>query len=131
MHIDTLVHAFPDFVRFLEGEKAKIPPAGFEWYPYGSLYNVQHLDHLLRGEQRDLGRLIGSGRVADVGAADGEFAFLLERHGAQVDVIDWAPTNYNGLRGVRALKAALGSSIRVHEIDLDSQFALPEASYGL
>jgi len=32
---------------------------------------------------------------------------------------------------VRALKESLGSDIRVHEVDLDSQFRLPDSDYGL
>lgn len=131
MHIDELTKGAPEFIQFLEAAKQKITPRDFEWYPYGSLYNVFHLDKLLTGEQRDLGRLIGAGRVADIGAADGELAFYLERHGARMDVVDNAPTNFNGLRGVRALKESLGSSVRVHEVDLDSQFRLPEENYGL
>jgi tRNA (mo5U34)-methyltransferase len=131
IHIDELSKSVTDFSRFLDAEKARIAPTEFGWYPYGSLSNALHFDKLLAGEQRDLGRLIGSGRVADIGAADGELAFLLERHGAQVDVVDWPLTNYNGLKGVRALKASLGSNIRIHEVDLDSQFRLPEDAYGL
>lgn len=131
MHIDELGKAVPEFIRLLDITKANIAPTQFEWYPYGSLYNVFHLDKLLGGVHRDLGRLIGPGRIADIGAADGELAFLLERHGAEVDVIDWPRTNYNGLRGLRALKTSLGSNIRVHEVDLDSQFRLPEENYGL
>jgi tRNA (mo5U34)-methyltransferase len=131
MHIDELARGVPEFIRFLEATKANIAPTEFKWYPYGSLYNVYHLDKLLGADHRDLGRLIGSRRIADIGAADGELAFFLERHGAEVDVVDWPSTNFNGLRGVRALKASLGSSVRVHEVDLDSQFRLPEESYGL
>ena len=129
--VDELSKAVPDFARFLDAEKAKIAPTEFGWYPHGTLHNAFHFDKLLTGDKRDLGRLIGSGRVADIGAADGELAFLLERFGAQVDVIDWPLTNYNGLRGVRALKASLGSNVRIHEVDLDSQFRLPEETYGL
>jgi tRNA (mo5U34)-methyltransferase len=131
MRIDELVQAAPDFIRFLDETKAKVSPRDFEWYPYGSLYNVYHLDKLLTGEHRDLGSLIGTRRVADIGAADGELAFLFERHGARIDVVDFPPTNYNGLRGVRALGAALGSNLRVYEVDLDAQFRLPEEDYGL
>jgi tRNA (mo5U34)-methyltransferase len=37
----------------------------------------------------------------------------------------------NGLRGARYLKGALGSTVRIFEIDLDSQFSLHERSYDL
>jgi len=131
MRIDDLLIAFPDFVHTLNEVKAKIAPTDFAWYPYGSLYNVPHLGRLLSEPHRDLSRLIGGRRVADIGGADGEMAFFFERQGVAVDVIDWPATNYNGLRGARALKEALGSTVRLHEVDLDSQFQLPEERYGL
>ena len=131
MHLDELVKGAHDFMRILDETKARIAPQEYGWYPYGTVHNVFHMDKLLTGDQRDLGRLIGAGRVADVGAADGELAFFLERHGAKVDVVDWPLTNYNALRGVRALKESLRSELRVFEVDLDAQFRLPEAEYGL
>jgi tRNA (mo5U34)-methyltransferase len=51
--------------------------------------------------------------------------------GYPVDLIDYAPTNWNGMRGVRELGARLDSSARIHEMDLDSQFDLPNERYGL
>jgi hypothetical protein len=45
--------------------------------------------------------------------------------------VDWLPTNYNGMRGVGALKTALESSVEIHEVDLDSQFRLPVSQCGL
>ena len=131
MHIDELVARLPEFIRVLEGVKAKIAPTDFAFYPYGTLHNVGHLDKLLSGMHRDLGHLIGSRRVLDIGAADGELAFFLEAQGADVDVVDFAPTNYNGLRGIRALRDALESRIGIYEVDLDAQFALPDHDYSL
>src|SRR6185295_3257029 len=97
----------------------------FDWYPHGTVHNVFHLDKLLTGDQRNLGRLIGSRRLADIGAGDGDLAFFFERYGAKVDIIDWPLTNYNAFRGARELKASLGSSARLHEVDLDAPFRLP------
>ena len=115
----------------MEELKAQLSPRDFSFYPYGTLHNVRHLERLLTGENRDLARLIASKRVLDIGAADGDLAFFLESHGAQVDVVDYGPTNYNGTRGVRLLAETLGSSVRVHEVDLDSQFRLPDERYSL
>ncbi len=57
--------------------------------------------------------------------------FFLETLGCRVQTIDYAPTNYNGLQGVKLLKKELSSSVEIHEIDLDAQFILPQEKYGL
>jgi hypothetical protein len=44
--------------------------------------------------------------------------------------IDNPPTNFNGMRGVRELKAALGSRVEIAEMDIDSQFQLDGGPYG-
>jgi tRNA (mo5U34)-methyltransferase len=48
-----------------------------------------------------------------------------------MDIVDTAPTNMNGLRGARALRDHLGSSVAIHDIDLDSQLRLPRELDGL
>ena len=67
----------------------------------------------------------------DLGCADGALAFVFESLGAKVHAIDNPPTNYNGMRGVKRLKRALGSSVRLFPADLDSKFELPSERYGL
>ena len=105
---------------------------GVEFYPYEILANVAHLDSLLEGEQRDLDRLTGGMPVADIGAADGDLAFSLEAVlGWEMDIVDTAATNHNGLRGARALRDALGSSAAIHDVDLDRDFHFPRERYGL
>jgi tRNA (mo5U34)-methyltransferase len=103
--------------------------AGFEWYPYDTLSALWHLEKLLTGERRGL--LAGRGRVLDLGAQDGELAFFLESLGYDVIAADHPAYNHNGMRGIRALKTALGSSIEIHEIDADRPFTLPHDSYDL
>ena len=71
--------------------------------------------------------LFGPGRrLADVGTADGDFAFFLESLGNTCHVYDNPPTNMNGLRGVAALKSKLGSRIGITACDLDQQFDISE-----
>jgi hypothetical protein len=102
------------------------------WYRYDILANLTHLDRLLHGENRELGRLAAGLPVADIGAADGDLAFMLEEvWGWEIDLIDNGPTNQNGLEGARALRDHLGSKIRIDDIDLDTQFRLPRDHYGL
>lgn len=119
----------PDFKRRLAEVKQGI--SGIDFYPYDTLGNLWALDELLRGEHRRLAGLTEGRPIADIGAADGDLAFFLETQGFDVHIVDNAPTNCNNLRGARAVKEALGSRVEIHDIDLDSQFRLPETEYGL
>ncbi|WP_258344087.1 class I SAM-dependent methyltransferase [Saccharopolyspora gregorii] len=128
---DTLRERALAFREELLARKEKIAPAEFDWYPYDTMANIFHLDRLLTGPQRQVFDRIAGSRIADIGAADGDFGFFLEHElGCSVDVVDNPPTNFNGLRGARRLVEELSSAVRVHEIDLDSQFALPAQHYG-
>jgi hypothetical protein len=103
-----------------------------DWYRYDILGNVIHLDRMLTGPYRDLDALARGLPVADIGAADGDLAFTLEGAcGWELDIVDSAATNHNGLRGARLLQRQLGSRAHVHDIDLDQQFRLPRDEYGL
>jgi tRNA (mo5U34)-methyltransferase len=103
------------------------------WYPYPTLSNVAHLEQLSSNVSLNLLELCQGecGKVADIGAGDGDLAFFLESQGLSVDVIDNEETNFNSLKGVRVLKEALNSSITVRSVDLDSQFALPSEKYDV
>jgi SAM-dependent methyltransferase len=109
--------------------KQRLGDPGFEWYPYETLSSLSHLEKLLTGAHRGL--FDGHGRVLDMGSQDGEMAFLLESLGYQVVAADHPAYNHNGMRGIRALKAALGSAIEIHEIDADRPFTLPHDTYDL
>jgi SAM-dependent methyltransferase len=103
---------------------------GFEWYPYDTLSSLGHCNQLLRGANRSLLGTNGNGRkVLDLGCADGDLAFFLESLGYQVTAVDHPVYNHNGLRGARALKAALASAIELVELDLDRPFQLPGGPY--
>jgi tRNA (mo5U34)-methyltransferase len=115
----------------LEALKQELRPGDFDWYPYGSLSNFHHLEALLMPRRHDLFACVGSDPVLDIGAADGDTAFFLESLGLRVHVLEYGPTNYNGGRGLRMLHEALGSTVDVNELDLDSQFQLPGDRYGL
>src|SRR4030095_7882915 len=68
-------------------------------------------------------------KIADIGGADGDLAFLLEQMGLSVDLIDNEPTNFNHLQGARILKEALHSNVKIQTVDLDSQFTLSGEKY--
>jgi tRNA (mo5U34)-methyltransferase len=111
--------------------EARSQISGIDWYLYDILGNLGALGALL-GPGRDLASLTGGQPVADIGAADGDLSFVLERElGWQLDIVDNAPTNMNGLRGARALAEHLGSRVEIHDLDLDTQFSLPRERYGL
>src|SRR5215468_7001205 len=101
------------------------------WYPYSTLHNVAILEKLSATAGLHLLELCRGrhGKVADIGAADGDLAFFLERQGLSVDVIDNEYTNFNGLTGARTLKEALNSSVVIRSVDLDSQFSLAGQNY--
>ena len=115
--------------RFWETKLAQRPKSF--WYPYSSLSNILFLEQLSAKAGLNLLELCRGqyGKVADIGAADGDFAFFLENQGLSVDIIDYEPTNFNGGEGVRILKKALNSSVTIRSVDLDSQFTLPSERY--
>jgi tRNA (mo5U34)-methyltransferase len=96
------------------------------WYPYETLRNLPVLERLLARDGLDLLELCRGkyGRVADIGAADGDLAFFLEELGFSVDVVDNDCTNFNKLDGARILKKTLNSSVTIRSLDLDSRFQL-------
>ena len=128
MNATDLETAALAFMTEIDALKAAIDP-NFQWYPYGSLNNFVHLKPLFA--QFPLPQLLGDRPALDIGAADGDLAFFLERLGHAVEVIDHAPTNFNGLRGARLLADRLNSAVVIHDVDLDSYFALPSTRYDL
>lgn len=101
------------------------------WYPYSTLSSVGLLEQLSANVGLNLLQLCRGqyGKVADIGAADGDLAFFLENQGLSVDVIDNEEINFNRFEGVRILKEALNSSVTIRSVDLDSQFTLPSEKY--
>ena len=103
------------------------------WYPYPTLWNVGLLERLATDAGLNLLQVCQGeyGKVADIGAADGDLAFFLENQGLSVDVIDNEATNFNRFLGVRALKDALNSSVTIRSVDLDAQVDLPSKKYDV
>ncbi len=131
MDMDLLIASLDGQATRLSAARSQIGD-DIAWYPYNILGNLVHVDGMLSGENRDLSRLAQGLPVADIGAADGDLAFVLEDLGGwDVDIVDTAATNMNGLQGARALRDHFGSRVQIYDIDLDRQFALPRERYGL
>jgi len=129
LEIHELVQRAREFKSKLEETKKQIP--GIAWYPYDTLASLGVAEKFLSGRNRSLLDLAAGDPILDLGCGDGDLSFFFESLGAKVHAVDHMPTNYNAMRGITALRAALQSSIEVHAIDLDSQFYLPEESFGL
>jgi tRNA (mo5U34)-methyltransferase len=129
--ITGLARAARHFEQYLERVKAGLGDTGFLWYPYDSFASIEVLPKFLKDQRRRLLKLAQGSDLLDVGAADGVLSFFFEHLGFGVDAVDHAATNYNGMRGIRALQRALNSKVRVIDADLDSGAPLPEKRYGL
>jgi hypothetical protein len=115
----------------LAERKAAISKKDFEWYPYDSFGVLSMLNGVLTGRESWLRTLIGNEPVMDIGCGDGALAFFLESLGSKVYALDHPQTNYNRMRGVKALKSALRSSIGIGSADLDGRGDLPFQTCGL
>jgi tRNA (mo5U34)-methyltransferase len=120
-----------EFRRKLEAAKRKLGSRDLPWYPYDTLLLFPVLEKMLTGERRYLLDLAGSRPVLDIGCGDGDLSFLFESLGCRVHALDYSATNYNQMHGVAALKRELGSTVDIHEVNLDEQFNLPQDGYGL
>jgi tRNA (mo5U34)-methyltransferase len=96
------------------------------WYPYDTLSTIWALDQILTGPQRSVFSDIAGKSVVDIGGADGDFSFFLERSGAsRVDLIDNPDTCSSDVEGAHVFKRELGSSVNIHTVDIDEHFTLP------
>ena len=122
------------FEKILAGAKLKQPFFGTHkmWYPYNTLASMLEFEPILRGNHRDILKLIDQKPFADIGAADGDLAFFIESYGVKnIHIIDHSLSNCNGLEGARRLKQSLYSSATIHDMDLDAAFSFPEKRFGL
>lgn len=120
------------FHNTLQTIKQKTPLGpGLVWYPWRTLAQFDILDEFLGGDIEKLRQMIGLAAVLDVGGGDGDTAFFLESEGFRTEVLDYPPTNYNAMRGVKALKQALESPVGIYSTNLDRRPEWPGAGYGL
>jgi tRNA (mo5U34)-methyltransferase len=130
MDISEIYQKAQDFSKYLQEIKSSEGETT-QWYPYPILENFNHLSVILSGRYRQLLDFSCGKPIMDVGAADGDLAFFLESLGYEVHIMDYASTNHNRLSGVRKLREILKSNVTIFDIDLDSQFQMPNNYYGL
>jgi hypothetical protein len=129
MNGSNLLDKAMDFNSKLEEVKNKID-SSFPWYPYGILNNFIHLRDIFNKYPLD-SPVKDSPKILDIGAADSDLSFFLESLGYNPDIIDYGPTNFNNLEGVRLLKREINSQVEIYEFDIDSQFKIPNVHYEL
>ena len=119
------------FQARIDAAVASLSPADFPWYEYHILGGVTFLEALSAQSGLSIESMAAGQPLLDIGCADGHLAFFLESLGYTVTAVDHAPTSANDMKGVRALKQALGSAIDIIDTDLDRGFEPPRPSYGL
>jgi tRNA (mo5U34)-methyltransferase len=131
MNGDELLSRSTEFGKVLDTKKAAHQSLEFGWYPYGILNNFIHLRQIFN--DFPLESLATNKRIGDIGAADGDLAYFMGALGFDVDIIDYPPTNFNNMRGVKLLKEILNpeTAINIIDCDIDGQFSLPQEKYDL
>lgn len=114
-------------------ERAKLAAAGdIQWYPYDSFANLFPIQALLSESRLSFRQLISTGKVLDLGCADGALSFFAESLGAEVDAVDNSLTNINRMEGVRRLACELGAkNVNILDHDVDSLGMPVMREYGL
>lgn len=123
MNIREMQEKVRDFRPRLESIKQEAPDV--KWFFGDILGNIRALERLLSKKNQDVFCQFTGGRIADIGAADGDLAFFLETLGYNCDIFDFPQYNYNRLTAAYHLKKSLNSSVGIYELDVDSRFELP------
>ncbi len=119
----------PQFTARLSQLKAQNPQ--IPWYPFKTADKVNLISWVTGYfDQVQVGFLSERPRAVDIGAADGDLAFLFEAVGCDVVAIDNAPSNYNRCDGIRSMQQFLGSRVTLIERDIDYDFSM-EGQYDL
>ncbi len=129
MNINDIARVAKAFGEEISGVKRR--NTDINWYPYDSLSNIHSLQRLFGHDDIDLLPRAAASRVLDIGAADGDLAFLFERLGCTVDILDNAQTNYNDCAGIARMASALNSGVTLIQKDVDLEFLRLEQDYDL
>jgi tRNA (mo5U34)-methyltransferase len=125
--MERLTELAVDFRDTLGEARAKRPDV--KWYDYGSLDNFWLMQRFTDAGLNAFDNLENA-RILDVGAADGETSFFLERQGGRVSIVDNPQTNANDCQGIAAFRDALASRVDLQVVDLDFEDRI-EGQYDL
>ena len=118
------------FRERLRSQKNRIAIPDYGWYPYDSLALLPEFLELLRDDLPEIWDLAMQQGVLDLGCGDGDLAAFFASQGISADAVDHAPSNYNQMRGVRALEPLFHPLLRAYDTNIDSYFELPRPHYG-
>lgn len=119
------------FAKTLAQAKQTPPGEILNWYPYNTLASLVHVQELLQDRWAQFERSLQCGPVLDIGCGDGDLSLFFASLGSRACAVDYPPTNFNWMGGVRALRDRLGYSLDIREMNVDSDFCLPENDWGL
>ena len=130
IRFSSLVRRGLRFRRRFEAAKKKAAADTFAWYPYDSFANLFPFERLRRQAGLTLAQMTAGRPLLDLGTADGALAFLFESLGYAVDACDYSGTSINRMDGVRRMASALGSRVRIVDVNVDGGWT-PRRDYGL
>lgn len=129
--VQSLMRRAAEFSSVLADAKAAPLEQALNWYPYDTMASLGHLSTILESNFANFRRAMTAGPLIDLGCGDGDLSLFFASLKQRVTAVDNPPTNYNRMRGVKALSVRLQLPIEVLERDVDSQFLIPEQTYGL
>lgn len=123
-NIQELINQVAAFDRSLINLKPKVS-VDFDWYPYNSLGTFYELLQSLAQAGATLPQFFDHATILDLCCGDGDVAYFFESIGCDVTAVDFPGTNFNQMRGVYELQTKLAAKLRIFEMNLDRQFAIP------
>lgn len=94
-------------------------PLSENYYPYHTIEIIPFILSTLESYDLKLEDYIKDKIILDLGCGDGDLSFFFEFIGAKtVIAMDYAPTNFNGLKGFKLIKEKLKSNVILIEGDI-------------
>ena len=111
---------YKDFRKILNEVRLKNPLVE-GYYPYYTIEVIPFVLETLENHHLSLEDFIKDKVVLDLGCGDGDLSFFFEFIGAKkVIAMDYAATNFNGLKGFKTLHGKLHSNVLLIEGDIHS-----------
>jgi tRNA (mo5U34)-methyltransferase len=109
---------YPEHFGRIQALKSAHPE--IDWYPFHTEWKLDLIcRHIVHFEANEVRSIAERPRIIDIGAADGDLAFMFEMHGCEVVAVEYPPINYNRCRGIEAMKTYLLSNIDLKNINID------------